>query len=218
MSKRILNYLVDLAALAALLLLAATGALLALVLPPGSGRFLTLWGMDRHEWGDVHFGIAASFIALMLVHLVLHWSWIVAVAFGRGEDRSAARAGLTAVILIVAMGAAAAPFFAQVQSTGGDAPHRGRSKGALIENPSHDALRAPEPRRGQSHAVQGFMTLAEVEARTGVKVETILKELNLPPDTPKTERLGRLKNRHGFEMGDVDRILEKHSAKTDARP
>lgn len=34
-------------------------------------------GLTRHQWGDVHFWIALSLIALLVVHLVLHWRWVV---------------------------------------------------------------------------------------------------------------------------------------------
>jgi hypothetical protein len=85
--------------------LAATGAIMRWVLPPGSGgRFAgggrgmgrgwrggrgaldaagsdegpikVLWGWGRHDWGDLHFWLAVGLIAIILLHLVLHWSWI----------------------------------------------------------------------------------------------------------------------------------------------
>jgi hypothetical protein len=42
----------------------------------GPGEAKELLGLARHEWGDVHFGLALLFVALMLVHIVLHWGWI----------------------------------------------------------------------------------------------------------------------------------------------
>jgi hypothetical protein len=32
--------------------------------------------MPRHEWGDIHFYLAVGFVALMVVHIILHWGWI----------------------------------------------------------------------------------------------------------------------------------------------
>jgi len=32
--------------------------------------------MTRHEWGAVHFYLAILFVALMVVHIILHWTWI----------------------------------------------------------------------------------------------------------------------------------------------
>ena len=30
----------------------------------------------RHEWGGVHFYLAVIFAVLMLIHIILHWTWI----------------------------------------------------------------------------------------------------------------------------------------------
>lgn len=62
--------------------MAGTGLLLAFRLPPGSrgGRGLSAWGMSRHEWGDWHTWLSYAFLALILVHLVLHWRWFWQVA------------------------------------------------------------------------------------------------------------------------------------------
>ena len=38
----------------------------------------------------------------------------------------------------------------------------------------------------------------------------ILRELGLPADLPTDERLGRLRKQHGFEMHDVQEIVQKH--------
>ncbi len=82
MFKNVLNFLIDLATFAVLSLLAATGLLLRFVLPPGSrgGRGLLLWGLDRHEWGDIHFWLAVALGILILVHVALHWSWVCVTA------------------------------------------------------------------------------------------------------------------------------------------
>ena len=33
-------------------------------------------GIGRGEWGDIHFWPETVFVALMRVHLVLHWDWV----------------------------------------------------------------------------------------------------------------------------------------------
>jgi hypothetical protein len=89
MRRTTLNFIVDLIGFVDLLLLAATGVILKWVLPPGSGghgrgfhggrggeHIRDLWGMGRHDWGDIHFVLSLLFIVLMFVHLVLHWTWI----------------------------------------------------------------------------------------------------------------------------------------------
>lgn len=58
--------------------IAGTGLALTYKLPPGSrgGRGLTMWGMNRHEWGDLHFYVGVLMIALVLTHVILHWGWL----------------------------------------------------------------------------------------------------------------------------------------------
>jgi len=45
--------------------------------PPVETRdFASLLGLGRHDWGDIHFVLALVFIGLILLHLILHWTWI----------------------------------------------------------------------------------------------------------------------------------------------
>jgi hypothetical protein len=90
MKRTTLNFILDAIAFANLLLLAATGAVMRWVLPPGSGggygrgfrggrppaEVRDLFGLARQDWGTIHFALALLFVSLILVHLVLHWAWI----------------------------------------------------------------------------------------------------------------------------------------------
>jgi len=62
--------------------LAGTGLLLSFRLPPGSrgGRGLQVLGMNRHDWGDIHFWIGMAFLTLILIHLAQNWKWLRMVA------------------------------------------------------------------------------------------------------------------------------------------
>jgi len=67
------NLLIDLIAAALMIGMLATGYVLRFPLPPGTNKDLTLWGLTRHQWGDVHFWISLGLIAVILLHLCLHW-------------------------------------------------------------------------------------------------------------------------------------------------
>jgi hypothetical protein len=71
------NLLIDLTAAVLMVGMLATGYVLRFPLPPGSNKELTLWGLTRHQWGDVHFWISLGLLAVILLHLCLHWQWIV---------------------------------------------------------------------------------------------------------------------------------------------
>ena len=90
MQRTTLNFIIDSIGFLDLLLLAATGSIMRWVLPPGSGggygrgfrggrgagEVKELLGLGRHDWGDIHFILAALFVFLILVHTILHWTWI----------------------------------------------------------------------------------------------------------------------------------------------
>jgi len=76
MKRNAINFVIDFMTLVAILGMVGTGLVVRYALPPGTGGRLTIWGMDRHDWGNVHFGIALGLGALLLVHLAMHWSWV----------------------------------------------------------------------------------------------------------------------------------------------
>ena len=89
MKRSSLNFIVDLAGFIDLLGMVLTGLIMKYILPPGSGglgcgrhggcggeHIRHLWSMGRHDWGNIHFWLAVLFIVLMIVHIILHWSWI----------------------------------------------------------------------------------------------------------------------------------------------
>ena len=79
MNRTIANIIIDIIAAFLLLGMIATGYILRFPLPPGSNKMLSLWGYTRHQWGDVHFWISLGLLIVFVVHLVLHWNWIVTV-------------------------------------------------------------------------------------------------------------------------------------------
>ena len=194
MRKSNVNFFVDAVAFAAFVFLTATGVLVRYVLPPGSGHFSKLWGMDRHAWGQIHFWIAVALMGALALHLLLHWRWVVSMVKGRPREGSGVRVALAVVGVLALAGLAVAPFLGQVEPTG-EPPHRIRSG----EHPTSTA-----------YQIDGSMTLREVQQRTGVSSEVVLRELGLPLNVPTDERLGRLRRRYGFEMHDVREVVQKH--------
>jgi hypothetical protein len=79
MNRTIANIIIDIVAAFLFLSMIATGYILRFPLPPGSNKTLSLWGYTRHQWGDVHFWISMGLLVVLVVHLVLHWNWIVTV-------------------------------------------------------------------------------------------------------------------------------------------
>jgi hypothetical protein len=108
MKRVTVNFIVDLCGFLSLIALAITGSIMRWVLPPGSGggggggggghgfrggrgpvEVKLLAGLSRHEWGSIHFWIAVAFIVLMVIHIILHWTWIKCYVAGLFRGRKA---------------------------------------------------------------------------------------------------------------------------------
>ena len=87
MKRAKLNLIIDALLLLCLAAIAGIGLLIKYVLVPGHQRWeiygrnvsLFLWGLDRHQWGTIHFIIGLVFLSLLVLHVVLHWSMVVGV-------------------------------------------------------------------------------------------------------------------------------------------
>jgi len=76
---------------------AVTGFVLWLGFPNGGGGGgrggrlgeLTFWELSKHTWIDIHDWVAVALVVLVLVHVVLHWKWIVRMAkdFFKGKPK-----------------------------------------------------------------------------------------------------------------------------------
>jgi len=79
MKRTALNLLIDFLAASCFIGMIATGYILHFPLPPGTNKSLVLWELSRHQWGEVHFWISLALLIVLLIHLVLHWQWVVSV-------------------------------------------------------------------------------------------------------------------------------------------
>ncbi|GAB4349111.1 MAG: hypothetical protein Kow0099_31990 [Candidatus Abyssubacteria bacterium] len=78
MGRNTLNYIIDALMFIAVVAIGVIGLLLGFVIPTGevppSEKFL--WGLHRHDWGNIHLYVSLTFLVLFVIHIILHWSWI----------------------------------------------------------------------------------------------------------------------------------------------
>ncbi len=213
MKRTTLNYWTDALAFIGFLCLTTSGILLRYQLPPGSGRMdamsggrqsqektvSVLWGLTRHEWGDVHFYIALGLMVVLAFHLVLHWKWIVCVTRGKPVEGSGYCLGLGVIGLLAAVLLSAAPLFVPAI----EVPR------SQLQNDITEQTHVDE----EDNAIRGDMTLAEVEAQTEVPTSYILEQLGLPQTTSPDERVGQLRRQRGFQMEDLRRVISEYEAR-----
>jgi hypothetical protein len=148
-----------------------------------------VWGLSRHEWGEIHYWIALAMAAVLAVHLVLHWKWIICVVRGKASEASGRRLALGGVGLAFAILLSLAPLASPTQS---------------VTREQMGEAAAP--------AVRGSMTLHEIAGASGTTPTAIIEALGLPAETPTNEGAGRLLRRHGLTMGELRAALERLEA------
>ncbi|MGQ9650064.1 MAG: DUF4405 domain-containing protein [Phycisphaerae bacterium] len=218
-----LNFLVDSLALLAIFVMIATGLVIRFALPPGTGGRhgkggLELWGLGRHDWGDVHFWTSVVLGVLLIVHVALHWSWVcmtVKRMLG-GTESDQPRAGRCNACGIVFLLAVLLAFLGFTWY----------ARGAVKKvNPNGDAetrpwrLRDDAGRHGQwiEHdlgQISGSMSLGEIETATGVPADTLKSELGLPADISDQQRIGRLSRQYGFSMDKVRHVIANQTSRS----
>lgn len=87
MKKSKLNLIIDMLLLLCIAAIGGIGLLIKYVLVPGEQRWeiygrnvgLFFWKLNRHQWGTIHLVIGFVLLALLVLHIVLHWSTIVGI-------------------------------------------------------------------------------------------------------------------------------------------
>lgn len=85
-----INFLLDALLLVLFVALCAAAVIVRFVFPPGpAAKGWTLWGFDYDAWGGIQFGLLAVLAGGILVHVMLHWSWVCNLLASRLGGRKA---------------------------------------------------------------------------------------------------------------------------------
>ena len=147
MKKSKLNLVIDALLLLCIAAIAGIGLLIKYVLVPGYQRWeiygrnvdLSFWGLDRHEWGTIHLGIGFVFLALLVLHIVLHWSMVVSIYRTLIPNRIL-RCIVTVVLICLAIFLFTFSFFIkpEVQERGFGGPQRWRTQPISLNQTQRD--------------------------------------------------------------------------------
>ena len=79
MVKAKTNYIIDVLMTIASIIVGGTGLILFFFLPSGvkQGRYQEFLGIPKHIIADIHDWSGIIIIVLVLIHIILHWKWIV---------------------------------------------------------------------------------------------------------------------------------------------
>lgn len=95
MSRTAINFAVDTLLLTITITLLFVSAVLRFVFPlPTEASGWMLWGHGYNGWANVQFGLLCLIAMAILLHVMLHWSWVCSVALTRLAGKSAKEAKL----------------------------------------------------------------------------------------------------------------------------
>jgi hypothetical protein len=118
MNKAQLNFAINALMFLCMAAMAGLGFLMKYVLLPGRestmkyGRRvdLSFLGLDRHDWGAIHLYLGFLLLALLALHIVLHWNMIPGL-FARLIGNSRQRWQIGFVYVLIAAALLLFPFF-----------------------------------------------------------------------------------------------------------
>jgi hypothetical protein len=155
MNKAKLNFAIDALMFLCMAAIAGLGFLMKYVLLPGRestikyGRRvdLSFLGMDRHDWGAIHLYLGFLLLALLVLHIVLHWQMIPGL-FARLIANSRHRWRIALAYVVLAAVLVLFPFFIspEVKDSGAG---QGRRSGAQGEGG-----------RAEARTTQQFLTFS----------------------------------------------------------
>ncbi len=121
-TRQKINFIIDILMFLAIIVVSAIGLLLKYVLIHGSDRWLkygdnvelTYLGMDRHQWGYIHWISSLVLVGLVVLHLVFHWTQIMCLV-RRYLPTKKVRYASVGALLLVSIVLAISPFLLSVE-------------------------------------------------------------------------------------------------------
>lgn len=78
MNRNAVNFWLDVTLIVNFAAITVTGSVLKWGVACGRGcRDRLFWGWSRGEWLDLHFWLAVAITLNILLHVILHWGWLV---------------------------------------------------------------------------------------------------------------------------------------------
>lgn len=80
LSRALVNFVLDAALMLLFAALCIVAVIVQFVFPPGvSAKGWHLWGLTFSQWCSLQFGLLSVLGLCIVVHVMLHWTWVCAV-------------------------------------------------------------------------------------------------------------------------------------------
>lgn len=212
MKKSDWQYIVD-----ALLFMCITGVaiiwlLMGLVIakgPQSSESAKYFLGLHRHQWGNIHFYLFISFVGLVIIHLILSWSWIKSKArqlFHRGWAAGLVLTTIVSFLVLLLFSTFHTKAFGAYEDYGVRAGSRVKAE-VFAQNQYSQQEKTSTEKSKEYLVITGQMTLLDVEKATGIPAREIADELGLPSKVSLDETLGQLRKKYSFTIQEVRAVV-----------
>jgi hypothetical protein len=224
--KSKLNFLIDAVMFLCMMAIASLGFLMKFVLPPGRERVakygnaeLSLFGMDRHEWGTIHLYLAIAFFIVLALHVVLHWKLIVGLferLFQNRDTRRIVAPAFVGASLLLVIG----PFLIKptIRAVGPGTTLSG--DGCLIQTGDDvivcggcdDETASPigPAGAGRAASLDPNKTLNEISAQYDMPPRFLKKGLGMPESARDDATLTELQKKYDFEPEELQKIIQNY--------
>ena len=220
-TKQKTNIVIDLVMLVLMILIAVIGVMIRYVLIPGSERWakygenveLSVWGMDRHEWGLIHLIVGAVLMVLLVLHLYLHWKQVLNMLqklFPQKVVRNAFLVGFSLISIGICLLLFVPAEVGQEIGKGRGRLEHTESPEELVLNQSTEKLSLTKEEQHEAHRtldIRGSSTLGEIAAAYKIDSKELKKSLHIPAAVSENERLGRIRRNYNFTMSDVEKAV-----------
>ncbi len=233
------NLSIDIIMLLLLMPIAGIGFLIKYVLIPGMDRNvlygnnvgLEFWSLTRHQWGTIHLILSLIFLALLLLHIVLHFKMITCV-FRKMFPNRILRIVLTTFLTVSGLLMFSFALIVKPEIVFREPLHQNRlernsnmnagfsEKDGLSKQVNATLVDINKDKKSKSdknhhhsaneaYEVYGSQTLQFVADKYHVPANKIASDLKIPKELTG-EKLGRLKKRYSFTMDDVRNSISKN--------
>jgi hypothetical protein len=177
-TRQKLNIIIDIIMFVVMVLLAVIGFIIRYIIIPGSERWerygrnvdLTIWGMDRHEWGFIHMILGILLVVMLILHIIFHWQLIICL-FRRLIPGKNFRYAIVTLLVIVSALFMAAPFYLNTE-TGDPIRRQGEGYGRMSNGRDRDIEIQMLPKSDEA----GTQVESYTDNSTGLKEVTDITE------------------------------------------
>lgn len=221
MKKSKFNLVIDAIMFVTLMAVAFIGLLLKYVLIPGYKRNelygknveLEYMGMDRHDWGDIHFMFSMILTFLLVVHIILHWKQIVHIFKSMIIVKSFRIMGVSLFfalsLMLCLLPVLVNPTVVEREIT---ERHISRKytigqKPQLNRSGVKNSNTMDNHRQDLSLLIYGSMTLKQVALKYNISEQELAGKIGIPLEKSEM-RLGHLRKRYGFTMIELREFVQ----------